>query len=189
MMNSTTLLQISESVIRKSAEMAASDSHGIIITVVSILVVFASLTILHISYYLIGKVVNRHAERVRKKEEPPVPETEEPKGIHDDESYMITIRRKGQHETVNAPKLAFTMSSDPGKATSSSNRIESPLDGNILSINVKPGDKVKAGQQVAILEAMKMENEIQAEVDGTVTAVSVQKGDHVALGDHIITIE
>ena len=53
---------------------------------------------------------------------------------------------------------------------------------------MKVGDKVKAGQPVAILEAMKMENEIQAEVDGTVTAVSVQKGDHVALGDHIITI-
>ena len=56
-------------------------------------------------------------------------------------------------------------------------------------MHVKVGDKVKAGQPVAILEAMKMENEIQAEIEGTVTAVNVQKGDHVALGDHIITIE
>ena len=63
-MNSTTLLQISESVIRKSAEMAQTDPHGIIITVVSVLVVFASLAILHISYYLIGRAVNWHAKWV-----------------------------------------------------------------------------------------------------------------------------
>ena len=187
-MNSITLLQISESVVRKSSEMAAADPHGLIITVVSVLVVFASLAILHISYYLIGKAVSWHARWHDKKEEKPAPETEEQKGIHDDESYTITIKRKGQYETINAPKLAFTTSSNPDKEASSSNCIESPLDGNILSINVKVGDKVKAGQPVAILEAMKMENEIQAETDGTVTAVSVQKGDHVALGDHIITI-
>ena len=187
-MNSTTLLQISESVIRKSAEMAQTDPHGIIITVVSVLVVFASLAILHISYYLIGRAVNWHAKWVEKKEEKPAPEPVPQKDTHDDESYAITIKRKGHHETVNAHKLGFTISTGAVKETSSSNCIESPLDGNILSINVKVGDKVKAGQPVAILEAMKMENEIQAEVDGTVTAVSVQKGDHVALGDHIITI-
>ena len=187
-MNSIALLQISESVIRKSAEVAATDPHGIIITVVSVLVVFASLAILHISYYLIGRTVKWHAEWVEKKEQKPAPEAEEPKGIHDEESYVITIRRKGQHETIKARKSPFRMSASPIKETSICNRIESPLDGNILSVNVKVGDKVKIGQPVAILEAMKMENEIQAETEGIVTAVSVQKGDHVALGDHIITI-
>ena len=187
-MNSIAILQISENVMRKSAEVAATDHHGIIITVVSVLVVFASLAILHISYYLIGKAVNWHAKWSANKEEKPAADTLEQKGIHDDESYMITIRRKGQYETIKAPKSPFTMSTGSPKETSCSNRIDSPLDGNILAINVKVGDKVKTGQPVAILEAMKMENEIQAETNGTVTAVSVQKGDHVALGDHIITI-
>ena len=187
-MNSIALLQISESVIRKSAEVADTDHHGIIITVVSVLVVFASLAILHISYYLIGRIVRWHAKRSELKAQTAVPEPKEPKGIHDEESYMITIRRKGQHETISAPRTPFTMSSGPRKETTSSNRIDSPLDGNILAVKVKVGDKVKIGQPVAILEAMKMENEIQAETNGTVTAVSVQKGDHVALGDHIITI-
>jgi biotin carboxyl carrier protein len=176
-MNSIALLQIS-----------ATDPHGIIITAVSVLVVFASMAILHISYYLIGKVVNWHAKWSERNEETTTSDSEEPVGIHDEESYVITIRRKGQHETINARKSPFTMSASPIKETSGSNRIESPLDGNILAINVKVGDKVKTGQPVAILEAMKMENEIQAETDGIVTAVSVQKGDHVALGDHIITI-
>ena len=66
--------------------------------------------------------------------------------------------------------------------------IESPLDGTILAVKVKEGQAVKAGQTVAILEAMKMENEIQAEFDGIVTSVNVEKGEHVALGTPIITI-
>ena len=176
-MNSIAILQIS-----------ATDPHGIIITVVSVLVVFVSLAILHISYYLIGKAVRWHAKWSEKKEETPAPTAEEQNIIHDEESYTITIRRKGQYETVKAPKISFISPDRPQKETAAINKIDSPLDGNILSVFVKVGDKVKIGQPVAILEAMKMENEIQAETEGTVTAVSVQKGDHVALGDHIITI-
>ena len=66
--------------------------------------------------------------------------------------------------------------------------VESPLDGNIISINVAPGDIVKQGQTIAVLEAMKMENEIQSEYDGIVTAVNTSKGEHVSLGFPIITI-
>ena len=177
-MNSISLLQIS-----------TTDPHGIIITVVSVLVVFASLAILHISYYLIGKVVRWYAGWSAEKEETPAPVAEVQNSPHDEESYMITIKRKGQYETIKAHKLSFLSQGRPQKETTVNNQIDSPLDGNILSVHVKVGDKVKAGQPVAILEAMKMENEIQAEIEGTVTAVNVQKGDHVALGDHIITIE
>ena len=49
----------------------------------------------------------------------------------------------------------------------------SPLPGVIIDIRVKVGDKVKTGDVVAVLEAMKMENEIQSEYDGTVTSVNV----------------
>ena len=51
-MNSFTVLQVSEKVLRKSAEMAENDPHGIIITVVSVLVVFAALAILDCAYRL-----------------------------------------------------------------------------------------------------------------------------------------
>ena len=74
------------------------------------------------------------------------------------------------------------------KTASAGMTVESPLDGSIISVNVKVGDTVRIGQTVAILEAMKMENEIQAEHDGTVTAVNVGKGDHVTVGEPIITI-
>lgn len=66
--------------------------------------------------------------------------------------------------------------------------VNSPLPGVIIEVSVKEGQAVKAGQKVAVLEAMKMENEIQAESDGTVTAIHVAKGDSVLEGAKIVTI-
>ena len=57
-MNTITLLQVSENVVRKSAEMAARDPHGLIITLVSVAVVFSALVILYFAYTFIGKAVN-----------------------------------------------------------------------------------------------------------------------------------
>lgn len=81
-----------------------------------------------------------------------------------------------------APAAAKPAASGAGKA------VKSPLPGVIIAVKVNVGDAVKAGQVVAILEAMKMENEIQAESDGTVTAVNVAKGDSVLEGAAIVTI-
>ncbi|MBR4133927.1 MAG: biotin/lipoyl-binding protein, partial [Bacteroidales bacterium] len=63
-----------------------------------------------------------------------------------------------------------------------------PHPGVIIEVSVKEGQAVKAGQKVAVLEAMKMENDIQAEKDGTVTAIHVRKGDSVLEGAKIVTI-
>ena len=76
----------------------------------------------------------------------------------------------------------------PAPAAGAGKSLTSPLPGVIVSVNVKVGDVVKAGQTVAVLEAMKMENDIQAEFDGTVTAVKVAKGDSVLEGAVIVTI-
>ena len=66
--------------------------------------------------------------------------------------------------------------------------VTAPLPGVIIEISVKTGDTVKQGQQVAVLEAMKMENVIEATHDGTVTAINVNKGDSVLEGTPIVTI-
>lgn len=78
-----------------------------------------------------------------------------------------------------APKPA---ASGAGKA------VTSPLPGVIIAVKVNVGDSVKAGQEVAVLEAMKMENSIEAEHDGTVTAIHVAKGDSVLEGAAVVTI-
>ena len=62
------------------------------------------------------------------------------------------------------------------------------MPGTILSIAVKAGDSVKAGQVLLILEAMKMENEIVAPRDGTVSRVAVNKGASVNTGDLLVVL-
>lgn len=66
--------------------------------------------------------------------------------------------------------------------------INAPMPGNILDVRVKPGDSVKSGDTLVILEAMKMENEIAAPQDGTIATVDVHKGDTVGSGDLMITM-
>lgn len=73
-------------------------------------------------------------------------------------------------------------------ATGAGKPVTSPLPGVIIEVSVKVGDAVKAGQQVAVLEAMKMENAIEAASAGTVTAIHVNKGDSVLEGAPIVTI-
>lgn len=68
-------------------------------------------------------------------------------------------------------------------------KVNAPMPGTILSVNVKVGDAVKKGQVLVILEAMKMENEIMAPVDGTVTFVGVNQGATVESGSAICVIE
>lgn len=88
--------------------------------------------------------------------------------------------------TAHAPQAAqtATASAPQGKGEV----VTAPLPGVILDIKVKVGDAVKAGQTVAVLEAMKMENEIESTASGTVTAVNAGKGDSVLEGAAIITI-
>lgn len=83
---------------------------------------------------------------------------------------------------ATAPAPAAAKPAGPGR------KVVSPLPGVIIEVAVKEGQAVKAGQKVAVIEAMKMENEIAAEVDGTITAVHVSKGDSVLEGADIVTI-
>ena len=62
------------------------------------------------------------------------------------------------------------------------------MPGTIFEVNVKPGDDVKRGQVMLILEAMKMENEIMAPLDGKVAQVGVTKGQSVDTGDMLVVI-
>ncbi len=66
--------------------------------------------------------------------------------------------------------------------------VSAPMPGNILRVEVKQGDTVKAGQILVILEAMKMENEIVAPKDGTVAQVVTSKGAVVDTGSPLVII-
>jgi len=66
--------------------------------------------------------------------------------------------------------------------------ISAPMPGKILSVAVKPGDAVKRGQVLLILEAMKMQNEIMAPGDGKVADVRVAAGQSVNTGDVMVVL-
>jgi len=68
-------------------------------------------------------------------------------------------------------------------------RVEVPITGKIISVNVKPGDEIKEGDVLCLLESMKMENPILAPVTGTVTQVDLSPGQVVSTGDLIAIIE
>ena len=121
-MDSMTILQISENVIRKSAEMADKDPHGFIITLVSVSVVFAALILLYFAYTLIGMTATGRIRQKKGKDKAGKPSEEVAAAIamaleqelngeiyaaiglalhqhfnetvHDEESYIITIIRK-----------------------------------------------------------------------------------------------
>ena len=87
-----------------------------------------------------------------------------------------------------APAAAAPAAPKPAAPSGAGKAVTSPLPGVIIAVKVKAGDVVKAGQEVAVLEAMKMENSIEATQDGTVTAVHAAKGDSVLEGAPIVTI-
>ncbi len=67
--------------------------------------------------------------------------------------------------------------------------VTAPLPGRIVDVNVSVGDKVKRGDVILVLEAMKMLNQIRASQDGIVSEVHVQAGKPVEKGQPLVTIK
>jgi propionyl-CoA carboxylase alpha chain len=65
----------------------------------------------------------------------------------------------------------------------------SPMPGLLVKLNVKEGDQVKAGEEVAVVEAMKMENSLRAMSDGVVKTVSAAAGDSLKVDQPIVEFE
>ena len=67
--------------------------------------------------------------------------------------------------------------------------ISSVIPGTILDVLVKPGQKVKKGEELMILEAMKMQNILKSPADGRIRLIPVSKGDKVAKGTLLLQME
>lgn len=102
--------------------------------------------------------------------------------------YDITLEvLEGDAAAAPAAPKAAPAPAAP-KAAAGGQAVNAPMPGTILAVNIKPGQAVKRGDVLVILEAMKMENEIMAPVDGTVGAVNVTKGQSVQSGAVLLTI-
>ena len=63
------------------------------------------------------------------------------------------------------------------------------MPGAVVSVSVKPGDKVVDGQELCIIEAMKMQNILKSEKEGTIKSVKVKAGDSVTVDELLIEFE
>jgi propionyl-CoA carboxylase alpha chain len=89
--------------------------------------------------------------------------------------------------SVRSPSAAKMAALMPKKvAADTSKFLLCPMPGLVVSVNVKEGQEVKAGESLAVVEAMKMENVLTAERDATVKKVNAKKGDSMALDDVIL---
>lgn len=107
------------------------------------------------------------------------------------------VERAERREAVKAEPVVETkvapapapVEAAPAATTTGGTTITSPMPGTILDVKVNVGDKVKFGQTLAILEAMKMENDIPATGDGEVAEIRVKKGDAVETDAVLIVLK
>ncbi len=91
---------------------------------------------------------------------------------------------------VLTPRIAELLRHMPVKAPPDMSKyLLSPMPGLLVSLAVNPGDSVNAGDELAVVEAMKMENTLFAERDGIVASINYETGDNLAVGDKILELE
>ena len=89
---------------------------------------------------------------------------------------------------ASAPAAAAPAAPAAAAPAASGNATPSPLPGVVVAVKKNVGDKVKAGEVVMLIEAMKMENEITATKDGTLVAILAPKGTQVQVGTGLFEI-
>ena len=115
--------------------------------------------------------------------------------------YTITVNGNAYDVTVDeadgsaapvaapAPKKAAPAKKAAAPAGAQGNAtVNAPMNGTIVDVKVKVGDKVTNGTVIAVLEAMKMENDIVAPQDGTVASINAAAGDAVEAGATLATL-
>jgi glutaconyl-CoA/methylmalonyl-CoA decarboxylase subunit gamma len=94
--------------------------------------------------------------------------------------------RRGRPDATGSPPPPAAPSTS---APPSDKILRSPMPGRVMSILVRPGDRVSAGDEVCVVEAMKMEQSIRTPRDGVVKAVHVQPLDPVGADDPLVELE
>lgn len=109
--------------------------------------------------------------------------------------YDVTVE-EGTGSTAGAAKAAAPKAAAPKAAPKAAApagaqgavKVNAPMPGKILKVNVNAGTAVKKGDVLLVLEAMKMENEICAPQDGTVATVECAVGDSVETGKVLVSM-
>jgi propionyl-CoA carboxylase alpha subunit len=107
-------------------------------------------------------------------------------------NQVYRLARGGSESDLQilTPRAAELMAHMPEKApTGASQHLLSPMPGLLVSLAVAVGQEVKAGEELAVLEAMKMENTLRAERNGVVAKIHFEAGASLEVGDTIMEFE
>jgi propionyl-CoA carboxylase alpha chain len=105
------------------------------------------------------------------------------------DGFVVRHRAAEARVRVLSPAVAELYARLPERAPADTSRlILSPMPGLMVAVEVKPGQEVKSGETLAIIEAMKMQNIIKAERDGVVKSVNVKPGDSVAADEVLVEL-
>ncbi|MDR1258406.1 MAG: carboxylase [Tannerellaceae bacterium] len=103
---------------------------------------------------------------------------------------FLTGRKEAQYQSSRQSEVPGQRASEAkSEAPVTGKVVVSPMPGNVFRILVKPGDAVSCGQEVLILESMKMENSITSEYAGTVKRILTKTGANVPAGGRLIEID
>lgn len=106
-----------------------------------------------------------------------------------DTEYTVFTRNSFRTIKIFNDEMLLHESLKKGGGFGSDAQLKSGMPGKIIEIFVKPGDEVKAGKPLLIMEAMKMENEMRASSDVKIKDICVKQGDSVESGAVLITFE
>ena len=110
-------------------------------------------------------------------------------------SYLTGVKvkayqaRKAEEAKVEAAAAEEKAAAAPAAQPITGHTVNAPLPGRVVELKVKDGDTVKAGQEVLVLEAMKMENSIPTDYAGTVKQILVNVGDNVQTDAILVEVE
>ena len=105
------------------------------------------------------------------------------------ESAQPPTRRGRRPPSRIAPPALPRVGSSVPAFDPSDKVLRAPMPGRVIAIRVRPGDRVAAGDEVCVVEAMKMEQSIRAAQDGVVKGIFVQPMDSVGANDALIELE
>ncbi len=108
--------------------------------------------------------------------------------------WTLAVYAQGERITVFAPEDTLALQevdalAHAGEGAAPGGRLTAPMPGKLVAFLAKPGEAVKAGQPLAVMEAMKMEHTIAAPRDGTVAELLYGVGDQVAEGAELLRLQ
>ena len=103
--------------------------------------------------------------------------------------YLVDMQGIYKRVTIYNEEILLQKKLKKGCRLGEKSTLIASMPGKVVDILVKPGDKVKAGQAILVMEAMKMENEIQADHDALVKSINVKKNESVECGAVLVIFE